>query len=245
MANRLLTDILSAPLDGATTAKVDIDSGTGDLTIDRLPGGQPVLASGTLQYFAKQGRPTRSMGADRGRATLALRAGRTGRPWFRFPWEACMGATEWQLHLNPLVPSDITAHTDGGNVKLDLASLAITRLAAETGGGNVDVMLPDHAANLSVAARTGGGNVAVEIGSGLTGSNTVDAGSGAGNVVVRVPRGLAAKVQAISGFGKVTVDARFSKIDGHTYQSPDYEGAVDRVEITAHSGAGNVSVTTR
>jgi hypothetical protein len=41
------------------------------------------------------------------------------------------------------------------------------------------------------------------------------------------------------------VDSRFSKIDGNTYQSPDYDGVADKVEITVNSGAGNVSVNTK
>jgi hypothetical protein len=51
-------------------------------------------------------------------------------------------------------------------------------------------------------------------------------------------------VHAASGLGKVTVAPRFTEIDRGAYQSPDYDDAVDRVEITARSGAGNVSVTT-
>jgi len=180
-----------------------------------------------------------------GQATLTLRASGTGRPWFRFPWAVCNGATEWQIHLNPNVQSDITAHSGGGNVKLNLAGMAVTRVSADTGGGNMDVVLPDNAANLSVTAKTGAGNVTVEIGSGITGSNTVNANSGAGNVVVRVPSGIAARIHATSGLGKATVDSRFSKIDGNTYQSPDYDGAANRVEITVNSGAGNVSVNTK
>jgi hypothetical protein len=245
MANKVLTHSLSEPLNGATTAKVDINTDSGNLTIDRLTGGEPVLASGTLQYLENQGLPTRSVRSDNGQATLTLRGGSAGRPWLRLPWAACNGAFEWQIHLNPTVLSDITAHSGGGNVKLDLAGMAVTRLSADTGGGNMDVVLPDNAANLTVAANTGAGNVTVEIGSGITGSNTVNANSGAGNVVVRVPSGIAAKVHATSGLGKVMVDSRFSQLDGNTYQSPDYDGGANKVEITVHSGAGNVSVNTK
>jgi predicted membrane protein len=109
----------------------------------------------------------------------------------------------------------------------------------------MDVVLPEGAANLSVTAKTGGGNVSVEIGCGTTGSNTVNATSGAGNVVVRVPGGIAARIYATTGLGKAIVDSRFSQIDANTYQSPDYDGAPDKVEITAQSGAGNVSVNTK
>jgi predicted membrane protein len=108
----------------------------------------------------------------------------------------------------------------------------------------MDVVLPDKAANLRVNARSGGGNVTVELGSGTTGSNIVDASSGAGNVVVRIPNGMAARIQATTGMGKVIIDPQFSQIDKHTYQSPDFDSAANKVEITAKSGAGNVSVST-
>jgi hypothetical protein len=245
MAKNVLTHDLSLPLDGTKTATVDISTDSGNLTIDRLTDDEQLLASGTLQYFERQGLPTLSLSSSDGRTTLVLRGGHTRRPWFRLPWAACIGAFEWRIHLNPAVSSDISAHSGGGNVKLDLAGMALTRVSAETGGGNVDVVLPDNAADLVVAAKTGAGNVSVEIGSGITGTNTVDAKSGAGNVVVRVPSGVAAELHAKSGLGKVIVDPRFDKMDGDTYRSPDYEGATDRVEITLNSGAGNVSVTTK
>ncbi len=245
MANKVLTHNLSEPLNGATTAKVDINTDDGNLTIDRLSGGEQVLASGTLQYLENQGAPTQTLNTSEGQATFTLKASGAGRPWFRFPWAACNGATEWQIHLNPNLPSDITARSGGGNVKLNLAGMAVSRVLADTGGGNMDVVLPDHAANLDVTAKTGAGNVTVEIGSALTGSNIINANSGAGNAVVRIPSGLAARIHATSGLGKVIMDPRFSKIDGNTYQSSDYDGAADKVEVTLHSGAGDVRVNAK
>jgi predicted membrane protein len=122
--------------------------------------------------------------------------------------------------------------------------MAVTHVMADTGGGNMDVLLPDSAADFSVAAKTGGGNVTVQIGSDIRGTGTVDTNSGAGNVVVRVPSGIAARIHATSGLGKVTVDPPFSKTN-NTYQSPDYDDAANKVEITANSGAGNVSINTQ
>jgi hypothetical protein len=246
VTNNPLTDILSEPLNGVTTAKVEINTGSGNLAIDTLPSEEQVLVSGRLQYFEKQGRPTRSVSTDHDQAIFELKGKDAGRPWFRFPWADCNGATEWQIRLNPAVSSDITAHSGGGNVKLNLAGMTvICRLSADTGGGNVDVVLPDNARNLSADVRTGAGNVGVEVGSGTTGCNTVNASSGAGNVTVRVPRGVATRIHAHSGLGKVVVESPLSTIDGQTYESPDYDAAANKVEITVKSGAGNVSVNTR
>ncbi len=216
-----LTEDFSEPLNGATAAKVDIQVGDGNLTIDTLTGGEQLLAGGTLQYFESQGLPARTLVMFNGQATLTLQAGKVAQPWLRLPWAACNGAATWQLHLNPTVPSDLTAHSDGGNITLNLAGMALTRLSADTGGGNVEVVLPDKAADLSVTAK-----------------------SGAGNVTVHVPSGMAAKIHATSGAGKVIVDSPFSKIDDQTYQSPDYDSASHKVEVTVNSGAGNVSVIT-
>jgi hypothetical protein len=247
MAKNVLTDKLSEPLNGATTARVDIHAGDGNLTIDGLYGGEQVLASGTLQYFENRGRPTRTLLSNNGQATFTLRGSGGGRPWFHFPWAACNGGMEWQIQINPNVVSDITAHSDGGNLKLNLSGMAVNRLSAGTGGGNIDVVLPDSAADLGVKAQTGAGNVTVEIGSGLKGSgltskNILNANSGAGNVVIRIPGNLAARIHATTGLGKTTVDPRFSMTGKNTYQSPDFDSAADKVEITISSGAGNVSV---
>ena len=37
---------------------------------------------------------------------------------------------------------------------------------------------------------------------------------------------------------------RFGKEAGNACQSPDYDGAANKVEITVNSGAGNVEVNT-
>jgi hypothetical protein len=63
-------------------------------------------------------------------------------------------------------------------------------------------------------------------------------------VAICLPAGVAALIHATTGMGKVIVDPQFSQIDKYTYQSPDYDSAVDRIEIKAKSGAGNVSVIT-
>lgn len=40
-------------------------------------------------------------------------------------------------------------------------------------------------------------------------------------------------------------DSRFSKTDKNTYQSPDFDSAAHKVEITVNSGADNVSINTK
>lgn len=244
MAKNVLIENISEPRNQATAATVNIHAGEGNLSIDRLTGSEQLLASGTLQYLESQGLPIRTLESTNDQATLTLTGGSSFRPRFRMPWSTCNAETSWQVHINPAVSSDITAHSGGGNLKLDLDGMAVTRLSAETGGGNIEVTLPGSAANLGVTVKTGAGNVSIRMGAGTTGRNVVNATSGAGNVAVHLPQGIAARIHATTGLGKVIMDPQFLQIEGHTYQSSEYERAADKVEITAGSGAGNVSVDT-
>ncbi len=245
MARKMRTHDLSEPLDGASSARFDIHTGTGNLTIDGLAGNTELLASGTVEYMDGQDPPTPLVNVCDGKASFVLK-GQGGRQLaLRLPWSSCNAETNWQIHLNPAVSSDITVHSGGGNVKLDLSGMVVTGVSADTGGGNVEVVLPNGAANLNVCVRTGGGKVSVELGSGITGINILEARSGAGNVSVGVPDGIAARIHAKSGMGKILVDPQFSKTDGNTFQSTDYDNAADKIDITLHSGAGNISAITK
>jgi hypothetical protein len=244
MAKKVLSERFMEPLNGATSAKVDIHAGDGNLRIDRLNGEQ-ALASGTLQYQENQETPRRTLVSSSDQVSLSMQGRRAEQRWIHFPWSACNGATEWQIHLNPTVRTEIKAQSDGGNLTLNLTGMTVTHISADTGGGNVEVVLPENAANLSISARTGGGNVTVELNRGITGSSLVEASSGAGNVVVRIPDGTAARVHTSTGLGKTIIDPRLSKCGSSLYQSPDFEQAADKVEITMKSGAGNVIVETR
>lgn len=240
----VLTLNMSEPLNGITNAKVEIDPGDGNLTVDTTISSEQELASGTLQYLENQGQPVNTVETDSELPVFIVKASKGEQPWVRLPWAECNGATDWKIHLNPKVTSELFAHTSGGNVELILTDMALTRLLADTGGGNMDVILPDKVENLNATIKTGAGDVSVAIGSSLTGSSTVSASSGAGNVTVRVPAGVAARIHATSGLGETAIDARFSKVDDTTYQSPDYDSTANRIEITISSGAGNVTIET-
>jgi|SRR3972149_3699230 len=218
-SKKVLTQEISESLGSATSAKVDVFAGTGNLTMDKLTGSKQLLAAGTVQYMENQDLPTRNLSLENGRAVLAISAKGALKSGLRLPWAACNGATEWNIHLNPTIPVDITARSGGGNIKLDFSGMTVTSVLADTGGGNIDVILSDKAANVSVTAKTG-----------------------AGNVTILMPKGMAARVQATSGLGKVIVEPGLIKTDAKIYQSDDYNGAAKKIDIMASSGAGNVSI---
>lgn len=219
-SNNILTYNLSEPLNGTKTASIDVNSASGNLSINPLTSGASLLVSGTLEYGEKQGLPILSLVNRGAHASVTLNGKDPGKPWFRFPWSACNGATDWQIHLNPAVSYEIDGKSGGGNININLAGMQVRNVSAETGGGNIGLILPRSSAELSVSATTG-----------------------AGNVDIFLPDSLEAKVHATSGLGKVILDSRFTQVDKNTYQTSGYASAASKVEITAKTGAGNVSIS--
>jgi predicted membrane protein len=242
MAKEIINQIFSTPRDGIKTANIDIEVSTGNLILGILPAGSPLLASGTLQYLEGQDQPAVSVAADKGHADLSLRANNAKPQWSLLPWKACLGATSWTFNLHPIVLSDIRVHSGGGNLQLNLDGTAVKNVFAETGGGNVDLSLPSDLEDIQVLAKSSGGNVTVRIGQNTTGYSKVEVGSGAGNVTASIPDEIPARIHAASGLGKVMIDPRFKKIGEKEYQSPEFEKAESRIELTIQSGAGNVEV---
>lgn len=222
MAKNVLTYDLAQPLKGMTSAEIIIDPGDGNLTVDGATRDEQELVFGKLEYLEKNGEPIWSVISSDNLPACSIKAARKGQPWLHLPWAACNGATTWQLHLNRRIPTSVIAHSDGGNIKLDLSGMPVAHVSAETGGGNVEVILPEPAALLKVEAK-----------------------SGAGNVTVQIPRDVAARIQASTGLGKLIMTNRFYKIDNGSYQSPDYDEAEKRIEMVISSGAGNVVIEER
>ena len=123
-SGNVLTYDLSEPFVNAATANVNINAGDGNLTIDGNVEMGSRLIGGELQYLEKQGEPGVSVTTIDNQTAITLKAGDGVQPRLRLPWQACNGATEWQIHLNPALATDILAHSNGGNVKLDLSVCA-------------------------------------------------------------------------------------------------------------------------
>lgn len=216
------SEVFSEPLGEVKTAALSIDVGDGDLTVTSLNGDDPMVIRAELQYPEDQPVPQHSLEAINGQATIKLEPGSQEKSGLRLPWEACNSLTDWRIQLNPAVAYDFNASSDGGNVRLELDGMTLAGVTAETGGGSMEIFLPEPASSYSLSAKTG-----------------------AGKVFVYVPAGTAAQIHATSGLGKVTVDPRFVEVEAGVYQSADYDSAASRIDIRVECGAGEIQVLTR
>ena len=207
---------LDIPIEGAPRARVRIDCGGGFLSIEA--GEEPeVLVGGSFGGGVAR-RTSRSEHAVDVRLELP-RQSPILNP--RFPWAWGL-VVEWEAELTRAIPIDLEVDVSAGRGSLDLEHLRIGRLELTCPGGLAEVTLPSAA-----------------------GHSTVEIHAKAGLVVLQIPDGVAASIAEVGGgAGSIELDdARFPPHEGG-YRSPDYESAVNRVDIRADLPAGSLSVTT-
>jgi hypothetical protein len=105
-------------------------------------------------------------------------------------------------------------------IPLDLTDLKVRDLRLETGASATKLTLSSNA-----------------------GYTKAEVTCGAGTVDIGVPPGVAARIRAHSSLGEAKVDrARFPSVSAGVYESPDYETAANKVELTVEASLGSADV---
>ncbi|MBI4294745.1 MAG: hypothetical protein HY669_01095 [Chloroflexi bacterium] len=134
-------------------------------------------------------------------------------------WGRDGGQGTWRLHLSPRIPLALTLKIGAANASMDLSRLRVNRLRLDVGASNIALTLPSRAGSIEAVVK-----------------------AGAASVNITVPQGVAARVQGQVGLGSFSIDqARFPK-SGDYFVSPDYERAVNRVDIRVESGLASVTI---
>jgi len=202
----------SIPLEGLTQARVSIHHGAGRLDLGR--GDDPdALLSGVFMGGLEVRRRDRG-----GVAGFDLKPSERGSAVLLFPhlWRRGL---DWQVRLNPEVSYALEVESGLTSSALDLEGLTVSEFALKTGLSSCAVTLPAM------------GVVRAQVESGL------------GAVELRLPEGVAASIRVEVGLGSASVDeARFPRVGENAYRSPEYDYAVNRVELAIKTGLGSVTV---
>ncbi|MBO0689176.1 MAG: MarR family transcriptional regulator [Candidatus Dormibacteraeota bacterium] len=129
-----------------------------------------------------------------------------------------------QLTLNGAVSWGIALRSGASNVRADLRDLSLTALEVRGGASRVEVSLPAPAGTVPI--RVSGG---------------------ASRLTLDRPAGTALRLRMEGGASKVEVD-RFqlgSVGGGARWQTPDFDAAAGRYDLTIEGGAGRLTVRTR
>jgi hypothetical protein len=134
-------------------------------------------------------------------------------------WVYGQRGLDWNVRLTKEIPLKLAFRTGACEAKLDLEELKVSEITLETGASSTDIKLPMNAGYTRVVVK-----------------------SGAASVKVIVPQGVAATFKESSGLSGVTVDTSRFVQNGHTYQSPDYATATNKVDITFEGGVGSIDL---
>ena len=124
----------------------------------------------------------------------------------------------WSLYLNRDVPLELDVNTGVGTARIDLRQLNLSDLTIDSGVGRTTVILPQRG-RLSASIK-----------------------EGVGEIQIQVPEGTGLRIEASTGLGDIKVPDGYQRSD-HTYTSPGYGSADDRVDLRIESGIGRIVVS--
>lgn len=239
----------SEPLNGAASARVELNLGVGELNVRPLTSGDSLFEA-DINYlgeveFRHSGTAERFISlSERTQGPTSISFGLFDlffRPEKRL---------EWRVGLSRDVPLNLTISTGTGSSTLELADLNLTRLAATTGTGSINLVLPAVDASYDAEVRTGTGSGTVRIADGAALRLVVS--SGTGGLTIDVPGNAAVRLSGSTGTGSINVPARFNRISGGgessfvgdsgVWETEGFSAAERQIIIEFSTGTGSVTV---
>ncbi len=203
---------LSISLQGATQGSVSIRHGAGKL---QLGSGAPAgeLLSGTFEGGVGQ-----KSHVEGELIKASLRGPSSFVPHF-WPTRSWSHGLNWNVTLNDDVPLLLNCRTGASETSFDLRGLKVQDFDLRCGASDVTLWLPEAA-----------------------GHSRVDIRGGMGSIRIHVPEDVAARISHSSGMSDISIDpSRFPKRNG-VHESPDFDSAVNRVEVRIRTGMSSVEI---
>jgi hypothetical protein len=203
----------SVELGGASSARVDLQMGVGELN---LTGGSSNLLDADFIYNIAGWKPDVTYKVTEGKGLLTVRQPDSGS---RFLVDDTNDVRyEWDLKLNDSVPMDLNVKLGVGTSNVDLHTLSLKTLDLNVGVG-------DSTIDLTGTPRT-----------------DVDAKikGGVGKATIKLPSQVGVRVAAKGGLGNI--DTRGLTKDGSYYVNDAYGKSDVTVDITVEGGIGDINL---
>ena len=139
--------------------------------------------------------------------------------WFwMWPWNWSGTGWHWTANFNRDILLTLEVKPGASQSEIDLRDLKVKHFKLDTGASTVDLTAP------------------------ATGQVTGRVKAGAATVRIRIPDGVAVRWRA--SLGAATLNARGSRFSGSGgfYQSPDFETALNRVDLDIDAGAATIDI---
>jgi N-terminal domain of toast_rack, DUF2154 len=212
VATQIMHEPVSQALGAAARADVQIAMGVGKLRIGALDQPSNLIA-GDIAY-PDRNRVDRNFTLRGDIASFTLREQDSqANNLIKHRDDAAV----WDLRLNSATPMRLAIETNVGDVAIDLAQLHVSDLDLKTGVGDIRLTLPRQG---QVQARVSGG---------------------VGDTTLSIPAGVAVRLELSTGLGSVKFPDSY-RHEGNAYVSPDFATASNRVDLTATSRAGDITI---
>lgn len=207
------TRSLSIPLDnGVTDARLKLRHGAGELQVDSSSDGINLLEGTFIGGVDDK--------FDRKGSTADIKLKMPEMDWWGFPSAFPKEGLKWDMHLNKGIAYSINLKTGASRSCLDLRDLIVTEITLETGASNTEILLPEQA-----------------------GFTKADLHFGTASVDLSVPQGVAARIKvngALMNTDEIDRNRFPQTSDG--FVSPDYDTAVNKIDIMIEAGVGKVVI---
>jgi hypothetical protein len=147
------------------------------------------------------------------------RYARLQMPSMFFPFWYDPGSLDWRIRISREVQLTLDIDSGASELQMDLSDTLVNELRLKNGASSSRVTLP---------ANAGMTKVFVE--------------AGAASVDFTVPQNVSARVRMRGALTSLNVDTSRFPHNGETYQSADFDSAVNKVDIDIQMGAGSASV---
>jgi hypothetical protein len=204
---------INQPLNGAESASIAISLGAGQLRLAALPESSGLIEGQIELRSGERAEPEFALRDDE--ASFTLRNENPAVVPTLGQWE---GSTVWDLGLTRDIPITLDVSTGAGEAQLDLSQLTIEQLKVETGVGSTQLYLPRQ------------GQVSAQ----------VETGVGAMDIII--PTGMAARIRTDQGLSAIRVSGKNYRQDGDVYETPDFVGAPNRIDLSIDAGIGTITV---
>lgn len=126
---------------------------------------------------------------------------------------------DWTFGLTKDIPLSLKLEMGANEAQIDLRDANVTDIELGTGASATEITLPSQ-----------------------SGFTQVDVHSGAASLKLNIPQNVAAKIRLTGGLSSANIDqTRFPK-GMDSYRSPDYDSAINKVDLNIEMGVGSVTV---
>jgi hypothetical protein len=125
----------------------------------------------------------------------------------------------WRFQITQDVPVTLKVETGASQLDMDLSNVLATHIELETGASNSNVIMPSRGVSL------------------------LDLEAGAAAINITIPQGVSGRIRIKEGLTSLNVDTtRFPQMDSRLYQSPDFDTAANRAEVSVEAGLGSITI---